>query len=316
MSPYLFRVELQKPKDATATPSTWLHFPNAPVDPPSDDCRRDEIQHGIIHCGEKQSYPHSRYYTATSQNLRWAFFRSLVMRKVLILYVVLQATADSFQDSEWKERCWIYVIKDEDGQEYRNEAVELTQLKTIDKYLKGANRNDTKCMNAKSPEWILNASEVLVPAATLNTRVMARFDPDSCEEFSTYTRNWRKQTKDCQLDSFKWRDIKRRMWGEGLRMELNCFTVGDWTFQKCTNTLDMMKFAETIIRESVVGIRGSLDLFDLAAGLCAPWPGAGEWLRIRPFLETWKARQEEVNNDKDLLGSVTEGIKEMTMGDN
>src|SRR5271155_2011075 len=95
-------------------------------------------------------------------------------------------TADYSQDSDWRRPCWIYII--EDGPEYRREAVSLTELNTIDNFLEGF---DTTDMEPKRKEWILNASEVLVPATTLNRRAIARFDPDSCPEFKKFTSKWR-----------------------------------------------------------------------------------------------------------------------------
>jgi hypothetical protein len=86
MSSYLYRVEFETDSAyGRATPSTlWLHFPTAPQSPPPEERRLKEIQHGLVRGGEvKSTFPHPRYYTATSESLRWAFFRSLVMRKVI-----------------------------------------------------------------------------------------------------------------------------------------------------------------------------------------------------------------------------------------
>lgn len=187
----------------------------------------------------------------------------------------------------------------------------MTELKTIDKYLEGF---DTTDMEPKRKEWILNASEVLVPATTLNRRVMARFDPDSCPEFKKFTRKWRKDDNQYQLDSFCYRDTEG--WRGGVKNELQRWKMGIKTFEECTITLDMMRLVETIMGESVLGIRENLDLLDIAGGLCSPWPDASEWLTVRRILENWKARKEEVNNDEDLLGSVTKDIEKMTVGDN
>jgi hypothetical protein len=85
MPPYLFRVEFQESEGTTPTPpSAWLKFPSAPKRRPTEERRLKEIRHSIKYGSKmKETFQDPRYYTATSQNLRWAFFRSLVMQKVL-----------------------------------------------------------------------------------------------------------------------------------------------------------------------------------------------------------------------------------------
>ena len=182
-------------------------------------------------------------------------------------------------------------------------------MHTINKYLEDF---DVTEMEKKRLNWVIQACEVLVPAHLLHDRVVARFDPDSCTEFRNFTNRWRKQENHFSLDAFYYRD--KSCWNIHVWKELRQWKNGIKPLAKCSLTIDVMGFAERIMRESHVLSGKMIDLVEIARGLCAPRSGESEWLKFKNDLAKWKDSSDEATQGDNMLEFVTQDMERMSLG--